>query len=110
MSVIQGGEHEEPPQGGLDPEVPQVLTTWQVVGPVLIGHTADFNDLDAPIAVHQQPVLPGADGVGMAEGRCPACIAHPFIARGEDRTLLVLEHEPGCLALARWLRLARVPR
>jgi hypothetical protein len=104
MSVIQGGEHEEPRPGGLDPQVPQVLTTWQVTGPVLIDHTADFNDPDASIAVHHQPVLPDADGVGMAEGRCPDCVAHPFIAGGDAQTIFVPEDEPGCPAMADLLR------
>ena len=72
MSVIQGGEHEEPRRDGHDLGVPQVITTWRVTGPVLVGHTADFHDQDAPIIVREaDAVTPGPDGTGCAQGRCP---------------------------------------
>jgi hypothetical protein len=102
MSVIQGGEHEEPQRGGWDTQARQVLTTWRIISPVLIGHTADFSDQNVPIIVSQPPVTPGANGMGTAEGRCPSCIAHPVVARGEGQTVLVLvlEHEHGCPELA----------
>jgi hypothetical protein len=111
MSVIQGGEDEEPRRGGLDPGVPQVLTAWRVTGPVSIGHTADFHDQDAPIIVREgTAIMPGPDGTDYADTRCRGCVAHLHIARGEDETLLVLEHERGCPEMAALLRQAGVAR
>ena len=109
MSVIQGGEHEEPQRRGLDPEVPQVLTTWQVTGPVRIGHTTDFHDPSAPIVVREaDTVLPGPDDAGSAEGRCRRCVAKPFMASGDGQTVLILEHERRCPQMAALLRQAGV--
>jgi hypothetical protein len=105
MSVIQGGEHEEPRRGGHDPGVPTVFTHHQVTGPVLIGHTTDYSDDDAPIIVREaDTVSPVSGGIGYAEGRCTECIAKPVIARGEAKTVLILEHEPGCGVMAGLLR------
>jgi hypothetical protein len=111
MSVVQGGEHEEPLRDGHDPGGPQMITTWRVSGPVLVGHTADFHDQDAPIIVREaDAVTPGPDGTGCAEGRCPRCIAQAYVARGDDGTLLVLEHEDGCPVMAGLLRQAGAAR
>jgi hypothetical protein len=111
VSVSSGGKHKQPRRGGRDPEVPTLLLThWQVTGLVQIGHTADIEDPDAPIVVHECPVIPGADGVASVDARCRHCVARLIIARGEDRTLLVLQHEGGCPELARLLAMRQVPR
>jgi hypothetical protein len=111
VSVSSGGNHKQPRCGGLDPEVPQVLTTWQVMGPVLVGHTPDMDDPDAPIVVREgTAILPGADGTGYADGRCGSCVAHMTIARGGDGTLLNIEHQAGCPVMAGLLRMAGAGR
>jgi hypothetical protein len=104
MSVIQGGEHEDPRRGGHDPLAPQVLTRHQVTGRLRIGHTASFDDQSAPIIIREaDDVYPGST---YAEGRCRACIARPCLARGEDESILILQHQPDCPDLARLLALA----
>jgi hypothetical protein len=93
--------------GGHSPAARQVLTAWQVTGPVMIGHTTSYDDPDAPILVREADIMsPRPGSAGYAEGRCTDCIARPVIARGEDQTLLVLEHEPGCPWMAGLLRQA----
>lgn len=106
MSVSSGENDEQPWRSGLEPEVPQVLTGWRVNGLVQIGHTASLDDESAPIVVHQSPLMPSALGVAAVDARCRACVAHLIIARGEDRTLLILQHQRSCRELAHWLRQA----
>lgn len=111
MSVIQGGEHQEPQRGGLDPAVPQVLTGHRITGPLRVGHTADFHDPAAPIvAPEADTMLPGPDGTGYLAGRCGSCVAHPYLALGDGQNLLVVEHQPGCETMAALLAQAGVAR
>jgi hypothetical protein len=85
----------------MDPARLQLIFKFQATGPLRIGHTRDFGDPAEPIMVREaDDVLPGPGGVSYAEGRCPDCVAHPVISRGEHQTLLVLEHEPGCPVMA----------
>jgi hypothetical protein len=102
------GSTEPPPRrGGHDPFARQVFTRHQASGRLRIGHTADFADPGAPIIVREaDDVLPGPDGTGFAEGRCRACIARPFLARGDEQTVLILQHQPGCPVLRQLLALA----
>jgi hypothetical protein len=97
--------HGEPERGGLDPEVPTVITGWQVSGPFRIGHTTCLDDPATPIVVREaDTVLPGPDGLGYAEGRCRRCVAKPFLASPGGRAMLILEHEPRCPRMEGLLR------
>jgi hypothetical protein len=97
-----------PPQrGGHDPGVPTVITRHEITGRLLIGHTTDLDDPDAPIIIREAgTVRPGADGTAYADGRCRSCVAHPALAVGDGQAVLIIGHEPGCRAMAKLLRAA----
>jgi hypothetical protein len=84
----------------------QYLTPLRVNGSVRVGHTADLADPEAPILVHERPVLipPG----GELDSRCKGCVASVTVARDGDQVLVILEHKRGCPVMARWLRAAGV--
>ena len=64
--------------GGHDPMAQQVITKWEITGPVKTGHTRNFDDEAEPIIVREADTLhPVAGGTGYVEGRCMACIAKP---------------------------------
>jgi hypothetical protein len=105
---LSNGRRARPRRGGLGPGVPQLLSSWQVTAPaMMIGHTRDFADQSEPVIVREaDTVRPGPDGFAYAEGRCGDCVARPFLAGGQGQAIMVLEHEPGCPAMAALLRLA----
>lgn len=107
-AVIDLANPGPPRRGGHDPLAPQVLTRLVVTGRLRTGHTRDFHDLAEPIIIREQDdKYPGSI---YAEGRCRACIAHPFLVRSDDETITVLEHEPGCPVMGGLLREAGVTR
>jgi hypothetical protein len=95
------------PEGGYDPEAGLVLTEHQVTGVFMVGHTASLTDPDAPIILREADISdrPGS-GLGMAEGRCVRCVTRSRIIRGDDGTMLLLEHQPGCTWFHKLLRRA----
>ena len=66
----------------------------------MIGHTRDPDDPDAPLFTDGRQIPPGA--VSYLDLKCRDCAAHLHVATGAEVTLLVLDHQDGCPALARW--------
>jgi hypothetical protein len=98
---LSGAEPPGPP--------PVIITRHEVSGVVLLAHTRDFTDESAPILVDPRPIWPGPDGTAAADARCGSCTAAgPFIVPGEEQTLIVLQHRPGCRELAALAELAGV--
>lgn len=86
------------------PESVQVTVPVQVTGSLVTGHTR-AGDNDAPIYVDPAEVItPGA--ALLADARCKRCTARVTVARGDDGTLLLIEHRPGCARLAALARRA----
>jgi hypothetical protein len=86
-----------PGRGGHDPGVPQIMTTLQVRGRLVVGHTRSLSDPDEPILI--DPCATIYPGGGTADLRCGQCVAKVDVGQLDGATLAVLGHEPGC----RWL-------
>jgi hypothetical protein len=79
-----------------------IISKHQVVGPVYLAHTRSFHDDSAPIFKDPRPLWPGPDGTVALDARCERCRgAKAHIAVGEDETVVILQHRPGCRELAR---------
>ena len=93
-----------PERGGRDPGVPQLMTALAVRGRLVVGHTADLGDPAAPIVI--DPAVTAYPGGGPVDLRCGKCVAKVDVGQLDGATLAVLGHEPGCRALAGFLRQA----
>jgi hypothetical protein len=88
----------EPERGGSDPEVPQVMMPVRVTGRLRTAHTWDLADPDEPVWIDERAdAYPGAQ---VADLRCPRCVTKLDIGQLDGDTIAVLQHQPGC----RWLR------
>ena len=98
-SVINlAGDPDEPERGGRDPGVPQVMMPLQVRGRLRTAHTWDLADPDEPVWIDERAdAYPGAK---VADLRCPRCVTKLDIGHLDGDTIAVLQHQPGC----RWLR------
>jgi hypothetical protein len=85
-----------------EPDVPTVIISkHQITGLLRLAHTRSYADQSAPVLVDPRPIRPGPDGVAAVDARCGSCAgAKTFLARGEDQTLIILQHRPGCRELA----------
>ena len=87
---------------GAGPQVPTVIISkHQITGLLRLAHTRSYADQSAPVLMDPRPIWPGPDGTIAVDARCDSCRgAKTFLARGEDQTLLILQHRPGCRELA----------
>jgi hypothetical protein len=87
---------------GAEPDMPTVIISkHQITGLLRLAHTRSYADQSAPVLVDPRPIWPGPDGIAAVDARCASCRgAKTFLTRGEDQTLLILQHRPGCRELA----------
>lgn len=101
--VVQGGTAERvidlANPGGQPTEV---LTPIEVRGRLLVGHTSDRADSDAPILIPEDQIVQRGDS-HLAILTCRTCDArHQLGLLGPD-TLALVEHQPGCPEMAQLL-------
>jgi len=73
---------------------------WQ---PAVIGH-AFAGDTDGPIFTSGERL---ALGTAVPPVDCGGCASRLQVAAGDDVTMLLVEHDRGCRAMAAWARGAR---
>jgi hypothetical protein len=91
-----------------DPVPTVIISKHQVTGPVFLAHTSNFADASAPIFKDPRPLWPSPDGSVAVDAQCKCGGTKVFIAVGEEQTLAILQHRPGCRELARLADLAGV--
>lgn len=73
------------------------LTTVQVTGVLLTGHTSSAED--APVIIDMTTALHPRQAA-LADLECRSCAAQTTIGRLGSDTLAMVEHQPGCPVLA----------
>lgn len=81
-----------------------VLTTFEVTGRLLVGHTLDAADPGEPVLVEQ--VIEA--GTFAFDATCPSCPGRSQIGRLDDDTLLLVEHSASCVRFAALARRAGI--
>jgi hypothetical protein len=105
--VLEFANADGPRRGGRDPEVPQLLTQVHARGRLLVGHTWDLGDPDAPIWTDPRDTI--WPGQMFADLRCPGCVSKVHFGQfGPDATMAAIGHERGCRWLTEMLQLSGI--